>query len=137
MVTRDGVIGCYMMANRRHGTLYIGVSSDLVGRVHQHRQGLIEGFTKRHGLKRLVWYECHQSITAAIQREKSLKRYLRDWKTTLIERMNPDWIDLYDSLATGGAAWKGEPEAWLDWKPKAPEPSRPHPLPKGWNSRQA
>jgi putative endonuclease len=88
----------YMMASGQHGALYVGVTSDLVGRVAQHRDGLLEGFTKRYGVKRLVWCERHESIVPAIQREKSLKKYRRDWKVTLIERVNPRWDDLFPSL---------------------------------------
>ncbi len=87
-----------MMSNRRHGTLYIGVTSDLIQRAIQHRDGELEGFTKRYGLHRLVWYEPHDTIVAAIQREKSLKRYARDWKLNLIDAMNPSWEDLFPSL---------------------------------------
>lgn len=78
MVNRDGLIGVYMMTNRMHGVIYIGVTSDLILRTDQHRRGVIEGFTRRYGLKRLVWYEPHDTIVDAIQREKSLKRYPRD-----------------------------------------------------------
>jgi len=88
----------YMMASGQHGTIYIGVTSDLIGRVVQHREGLIEGFTKRYGVKRLVWYERHEGIVTAIQREKSLKKYRRDWKVNLIEQMNPRWDDLFPGL---------------------------------------
>jgi len=98
MVSRDGLIAVYMMASRRHGTLYIGVTSDLAYRAWQHREGALEGFTKRYGCKRLVWYEPHDSMVEAIQREKSLKRWPRDWKTNLIERDNPSWDDLYAAL---------------------------------------
>lgn len=108
MVGRDPFnvfIAVYMMANQRHGTLYVGVTSRLPGRVQEHREGLIEGFTKRYGLHRLVWYERHELITAAIQREKSLKRYSREWKVNLIERENPRWWDLYPGLVgTSGHA---------------------------------
>jgi len=86
------------MTNRAHGTLYIGVTSDLVTRVVQHRDGRIPGFTATYGLKRLVWYEQHQTIVAAIQREKSLKKYRRDWKINLIERLHPHWDDLFEQL---------------------------------------
>ena len=88
----------YMMASGQHGTLYIGVTSDLIQRVGQHREGQIEGFTKRYGVKRLVWFERHDNIVTAIQREKSLKKYKREWKVNLIERENPKWADLYPSL---------------------------------------
>jgi putative endonuclease len=99
MVPRDAFIAVYMMSNRKHGTLYIGVTGNLRQRIWQHREGVIEGFTKKYGLKRLVWYEQHESMIAAIQREKSLKRYQRDWQTNLIERDNPHWNDLYMTLA--------------------------------------
>jgi putative endonuclease len=87
-----------MMASGQHGTLYIGVTSDLLNRVAQHRAGALGGFTKRYGVKRLVWYEMHDSIVTAIQREKSLKKYKREWKVNLIERENPKWADLYPSF---------------------------------------
>ena len=84
-----------MMASGQHGTLYIGVTSELLNRVAQHREGLIDGFTKRYGVKRLVWFEPHDSIVTAIQREKSLKKYKREWKINLIEADNPKWDDLF------------------------------------------
>jgi len=83
------------MASRRYGTLYIGVTSDLIRRVSQHREGAFDGFTKRYAVKRLVWIEWHDSIEAAIHREKRLKEYPRQWKINLIERDNPDWDDLF------------------------------------------
>ena len=85
----------YIMASRRHGTLYVGVTSELLARVSQHREGMMDGFTKRHDVKRLVWIEWHDSIEAAIHREKRLKKYNRDWKINLIERDNPRWEDLF------------------------------------------
>jgi putative endonuclease len=85
----------YIVASRRHGTLYVGVTSDLLNRIAQHREGMIEGFTKRYGVRRLVWFEQHDGIVAAIQREKSIKKYRREWKINLIERDNPHWDDLY------------------------------------------
>jgi putative endonuclease len=87
-----------MMANRRDGTLYVGVASDLPRRAYQHREGLIRGFTKRYGLKLLVYYEQHDDIRNAIQREKTIKHWRRAWKVRLIHRMNPEWTDLYDGL---------------------------------------
>lgn len=84
----------YIMASGRHGTIYIGVTSDLMARVHQHREGLIDGFTKRYGVKRLVFYEMHETMDAAIAREKRLKAWKRDWKIALIETDNPFWEDL-------------------------------------------
>jgi putative endonuclease len=88
----------YIMASKRNGTLYTGVTSDLYRRVREHKQGDIQGFTKRYGCKILVWYECHLDIEIAIQREKNIKRYLRKWKLNLIEEMNPDWNDLHTEL---------------------------------------
>ena len=87
-----------MMASRKHGTIYIGVTSELAGRVVQHREGLHEGFTKTHGVRRLVWFERYESIAPAIQREKSLRKYRREWKINLIERDNPNWDDLFPDL---------------------------------------
>jgi len=101
MVSKDTYnvfIAVYMMANRRHGTIYIGVTGKLPSRVYEHCEGLVDGFTKTYGLKRLVWYEPNESMTAAIQREKSLKKYTREWKINLIERENPYWEDLYPAL---------------------------------------
>lgn len=101
MVTRDtarAFIAVYMMASRRHGTIYVGVASDLPGRSFQHREGLIPGFTKKYGCKRLVWYEPHRTMVEAIKREKQLKKYKREWKINLIERENPFWDDLYPGL---------------------------------------
>jgi putative endonuclease len=95
---RRPFIAVYMMTNRRHGTLYIGVTSDLITRVVQHQDGEIPGFTATYGLERLVWFEPHGSIVEAIQREKSLKKYRRDWKINLIERDNPTWDDLLPQL---------------------------------------
>jgi len=88
----------YIMTNRRDGTLYVGVTSDIVQRVWQHREGLVEGFTKRYGLKRLVYVERHDTIQAAIVRERRLKHWPRAWKIHLIQTGNPDWNDLYASL---------------------------------------
>jgi putative endonuclease len=88
----------YIMTNRRNGTLYIGVTSDLPRRAYEHREGLIDGFTKRYGLKMLVYYEQHEDIYNAIQREKTIKHWPPAWKVRLIHSMNPDWADLYSSL---------------------------------------
>ena len=86
----------YMMTNRRDGTLYVGVASDLPRRAYQHREGLVDGFTKRYGLKMLVYYEQHDDIRTAIQREKTIKHWPRAWKVRLIHGMNPEWKDLYE-----------------------------------------
>jgi putative endonuclease len=90
-----GLSAVYIMASRKHGTLYVGVTSELLNRATQHREGVMDGFTKQYGVKRLVWYEWHDSIEAAIHREKRLKKYKREWKINLIERDNPDWDDLF------------------------------------------
>ena len=86
----------YILASCRNGTLYIGVTADLPDRIMQHKLGLIEGFTKEHKIKSLVYYEMHQTMEEAILREKRLKEWQREWKLRLIERMNPNWIDLFD-----------------------------------------
>ena len=88
----------YMLASRKQGTLYIGVTNDLIRRVYEHREGAVESFTKRYRVDRLVYFETHESIETAIVREKTLKHWKRDWKTDLIERDNPDWRDLYPDL---------------------------------------
>ena len=87
----------YIVTNRRDGILYTGVTSDLAQRAYQHREGVLPGFTKRYGLKRLVWFEACDDIRSAIQREKTMKHWPRGWKARLINKMNPDWDDLYDS----------------------------------------
>ena len=88
----------YMLASRRNGTLYVGVTSNLTKRVWEHKNDLVEGFTKRYGVHLLVWYEQHESISAAIQREKAIKEWQRKWKLELIEKENPTWQDLYEGL---------------------------------------
>ena len=88
----------YILASKRNGTLYIGVTSDLPGRIHQHRSGTIEGFSKRYDVKTLVWYEVHDEMEAAIRREKQLKKWERAWKLRLIEDGNPEWRDLAEDL---------------------------------------
>jgi putative endonuclease len=99
MVGRESYIAVYMMADQPRGTIYIGVTSSFLTRVIQHREGVFEGFSKKYGLKRLVWYEPFEVMTNAIQREKSLKRWPRQWKINLIERDNPHWDDLYPQIA--------------------------------------
>ena len=84
----------YLLASGFHGTLYTGVTSNLLGRTWQHREGVTRGFTDRYGVKRLVWFETHDRMETAIQREKSIKRWHRQWKIDLIERENPTWRDL-------------------------------------------
>ena len=88
----------YIMANRRHGTLYTGVTSNLPRRAFEHREGLLKGFSAKYGCKTLVWYELHESMVEAITREKKIKAGSRAKKLALIEAMNPGWNDLYESL---------------------------------------
>ncbi len=88
----------YVMTNRPNGTLYIGVTTNLPRRVWEHRQSVVEGFTKTYGLKRLVFVEAHATVLDAVHRERNLKGWRRGWKVRLIEAHNPDWSDLYDRL---------------------------------------
>ena len=88
----------YLLAKHPNGTLYVGVTNDLIRRVHEHREGLADGFTKRYGVKTLVWFDSTGSIEAAIAREKQLKNWKREWKVALIEKENPMWRDLYPEL---------------------------------------
>ncbi|OQW73966.1 MAG: endonuclease [Proteobacteria bacterium ST_bin14] len=88
----------YIMASARNGTLYTGVTSDLVKRVWEHRTGAVEGFTKKYGCKLLVWYEAHGTIETARYRELQLKKWNRLWKLTEIEKLNPDWNDLFETI---------------------------------------
>ena len=88
----------YILASKRNGTLYVGVTSDLVQRVWQHKNDVVEGFTKKYGVHTLVYFELHDDMESAILREKRLKKWNRDWKLRLIEEKNPDWNDLYDSI---------------------------------------
>jgi len=86
----------YIMASKKNGTLYIGVTNDLIKRVYAHKNDLVEGFTKKYGVHQLVYYEQTEDVKSAIQREKQLKKWNRSWKIELIEKMNPEWKDLYD-----------------------------------------
>ena len=88
----------YILASRRNGTLYTGVTSDLVKRVWEHKSDLVEGFTKQYGVHTLVWYEAHDTMASAITREKQIKEWKRRWKLELIERMNPGWRDPYADI---------------------------------------
>jgi putative endonuclease len=90
----------YLLASKKHGTLYLGVTNDIVRRAYEHRTKAVDGFTKRYGVDRLVWFEIYDDIANAITREKELKKWRRDWKIRLIEAENPDWIDLYPNIAT-------------------------------------
>ena len=97
-MSSDAQYWVYVLASRKHGTLYIGVTNELLRRVHEHREGLLPGFTRRYGVKRLVYYETYREIGDAIHREKVLKEWRRDWKIALIEQSNPEWVDLYEGL---------------------------------------
>jgi putative endonuclease len=88
----------YLLASQRNGTLYVGVTSNLVARIHQHRAGLVAGFTRDYGVKLLVWFEQHPTMESAILREKRIKKWNRAWKLDLIEAANPDWRDLAEDL---------------------------------------
>jgi putative endonuclease len=88
----------HILASRRNGTLYFGMTDDLARRTWQHRTGVVAGFTKKYGVKILVWYELHESRESAFKRERQLKKWNRAWKLRLIEQMNPQWRDLADEL---------------------------------------
>jgi putative endonuclease len=98
---RFDTIAVYIITDRRYGVLYTGVTSDLVHRVSQHRVGEGSSFTAKYNCKRLVWFEVHADMRVAIQRETSIKRYLRQWKINLIEAENPDWLDLWGAIRPG------------------------------------
>jgi len=88
----------YIITNRRNGTLYCGVTNNLAARIYAHREGVGSQFAKRYALKLLVWYETYDLVTDAIQRESNIKHWPRRWKLALIEKDNPEWLDLYDTL---------------------------------------
>ena len=88
----------YILASRPYGTLYVGVTNDLVRRAWEHRNNVVKGFAKEHGVHRLVWYELHEDIYEAITREKRIKKWNRDWKVNLIQSTNPSWDDLFDFI---------------------------------------
>ncbi len=88
----------YLLASKRNGTLYTGVTSDLVKRIWEHKSDLVEGFTRKHRIHTLVWYEAHETMESAIRREKVIKKWNRHWKLKMIEAENPHWRDLYDEL---------------------------------------
>jgi putative endonuclease len=88
----------YILASEQYGTLYVGVTSDLVKRIWEHKNHAVEGFTKRYGVSMLVWYELHDVMEGAILREKRIKEWKRAWKINLIQEINPNWNDLYDSI---------------------------------------
>ena len=88
----------YILASKRNGTLYIGVTSGLVKRIWEHKNDMMEGFTKRYDVHQLVWYELHENMESAIEREKRLKEWKRKWKLELVESTNPNWPDLYYTI---------------------------------------
>ena len=88
----------YLLASRRNGTLYVGVTSDLIKRIWEHKNHVVAGFTQKYGVGKLVWYEPHASMESAIQREKAIKEWKRAWKMNLIEKTNPEWVDLFETL---------------------------------------
>jgi len=88
----------YILASKRNGTLYIGVTSDIIKRTWEHKNDSVEGFTKRYRVHRLVYYELHEEMESAIRREKQMKKWNRDWKLELIEKQNPDWRDLWEGI---------------------------------------
>ena len=106
----DRIYFTYMLASRAYGTLYTGVTNDLILRSYDHREGLLPGFTKKYGVHLLVWFEQHNDINFAILREKRIKRWRRDWKILLIEETNPHWKDYYPKLIEAG--WRVESTAF-------------------------
>ena len=88
----------YILASKKDGVLYIGVTSDLIGRTWQHKEAVVKGFSEKYWVKKLVYFEVHQEIEQAITREKQMKKWNRDWKIRLIEENNPDWNDLYETI---------------------------------------
>lgn len=92
----------YLLASKHNGTLYAGVTSNLIKRIWEHKQHSIEGFTKKYGVDRLVWYEMHETMDSAILREKAIKNWKRSWKIKVIDALNPEWLDLYIDLVDPG-----------------------------------
>ncbi len=90
----------YILSSKRNGTLYTGVTSNLIKRVHEHKKNLVKGFTNKYNVHNLVWYETHESAQSAITREKQIKKWKRAWKLELIEKNNPQWNDLYESICS-------------------------------------
>lgn len=108
---RDFAPAVYILASARNGTLYIGVTSELMARLYQHRSGTMPGFTAKYGVYRLVWFERHETIEQAILREKRIKKWNRAWKLRLIEETNPDWRDLAEDLGFDPLVEAGFPPA--------------------------
>ena len=114
----------YILASKRNGTLYIGVTSNLIARVWQHRKHLVDGFSAKYDVTHLVWYEQHETMESAILREKRLKKWRRSWKVELVESVNPSWRDLWPDIV-GLEPTSSSP----------PEPSSPHPGPSSPRKR--
>ena len=89
----------YILSSKRNGTLYTGITSDLLKRVYEHKHELVKGFTSKYKVHNLVWYEVHESAESAIMREKQIKKWKRDWKLKLIEKVNPGWMDLFEKIS--------------------------------------
>jgi putative endonuclease len=89
----------YLLASKKHGTLYLGVTNDILRRSYEHRSKAADGFTSRYGIDKLVWFEIYDDVATAIAREKELKKWRRDWKIRLIEEQNPGWVDLYPGIS--------------------------------------
>lgn len=122
----------YMLASQRNGTLYIGVTSDLIKRIWQHREGLVEGFTKRYQVKTLVWYERHATMESAIAREKAMKKWRRQWKLATVESSNPGWRDLWPEIigttSVAGASAGGQAPITSPTMAAQAKAQRPKPL---------
>ncbi|MGQ7958653.1 GIY-YIG nuclease family protein [Pseudomonas sp. SP16.1] len=101
----------YIMASQRNGTLYTGVTANLLQRIWQHREEVVAGFTRRYGVKMLVWYEQHESMSGAIAREKAIKKWSRAWKLRLIEEQNPHWQDLWPEIIGASSISAGSPSS--------------------------
>lgn len=101
----------YILTNRRNGTLYTGVTSDVANRMYDHKNGLTPGFASKYGCDRLVWFERHPNIVLAIKREKALKDYKRAWKLDLVERLNPSWDDLTDQIHNIDNVYRPKPSS--------------------------
>jgi len=108
-VQRDFSPTTYLLASRRNGTLYVGVTSNLIARIHQHREGTFAGFSRDNAIKHLVWFEQHATMEQAILREKRIKKWNRPWKLNLLEQANPDWRDLAEDLGFEPIAPTGFP----------------------------
>ena len=115
----------YILASERNGTLYIGVTSDLIKRVWQHKESLADGFTKKYGVKMLVWYEQHETMVSAIAKEKAMKKWLRKWKLATIEKTNPDWHDLWPEIIGESAPHVVPAQAGTQQNKEASGPSTP------------